>query len=143
MSFSQRQSSIFRKRNSSAVAPKTAASYFSALSEADTLPIPTVTPAALSLSSTGDSEDYFFLKHENERLDDGLEYPLRPPASEQVFNTQYHALGFWPLRQRRVKFVLSLRMWTELSLQLGPQDLEPPYYIAISTHIRFMYPSDL
>ncbi|KAF8208374.1 serine palmitoyltransferase 2 [Mycena galopus ATCC 62051] len=128
-------SSIFRKRKPSAVAPKTAASYLSALSEADARrakrsPTPTATPAlSLSSSVTGDSEDSVL--HENERLRAGLEYPLRPPTSEQVFNTVHSEFGH--CSNEEFRFVSEHVAGT--SLQHVPQ--EPPYYIVISTYIRF------
>ncbi|KAJ7248628.1 pyridoxal phosphate-dependent transferase [Mycena haematopus] len=129
-------SSIFKKRSPSAVPPKTAASYLSALSEADARrlkrsPTPTATPAlSLSSSVTADSEDAIL--HEHELLNAGLEYPLRPPTSEQVFNTVHSEFGH--CANEEFRFVSEHVAGTPL--QHVPQ--EPPYYIVISTYISYL-----
>jgi serine palmitoyltransferase len=127
-------SSIFKKRSSTALAPKTAASYLSALSEADARRLkrsatPTATPA-LSLSSSVTSESEDAVLHEHEDLKAGLEYPQRPPTSEQVFTTVHSEFGH--CANEEFRFVSEHVPGT--SLQHVPQ--EPPYYIVISTYIR-------
>ncbi|KAJ7805777.1 pyridoxal phosphate-dependent transferase [Mycena olivaceomarginata] len=129
-------SSIFKKRSSTALAPKTAASYLSALSEADARRLkrsatPTATPA-LSLSSSVTSESEDAALHEYEDLKAGLEYPQRPPTSEQVFNTVHSEFGH--CANEEFRFVSEHVPGT--SLQHVPQ--EPPYYIVISTYISYL-----
>ncbi|KAF7342028.1 PLP-dependent transferase [Mycena venus] len=133
-------SSIFKKRSSSAVAaPKTAASYLSALSEADARRLrrastPTATPA-LSLSSSVTSESEDSVLRENEEytsLKAGLEYPVRPPTSEQVFNTVHSEFGHCANEEYR----FTSEHIPGTSLQHVPQ--EPPYYIVISTYISYL-----
>ncbi|KAJ6481745.1 serine palmitoyltransferase 2 [Mycena sanguinolenta] len=129
-------SSIFKKRNPSTTPPKTAASYLSALSEADARRLkrsvtPTATPAlSLSSSVTADSEDAVL--YENEPLTAGLEYPLRAPTSEQVFNTVHSEFGHCANEEFRA---VSEHV-SGTSLQHVPQ--EPPYYIVISTYISYL-----
>ncbi|KAJ6588502.1 pyridoxal phosphate-dependent transferase [Mycena capillaripes] len=131
-------SSIFKKKSSSALAPKTAASYLSALSEADARRLrahaPTATPAlSLSSSVTSDSEDAVL--HENEECASpraGLEYPLRPPTSEQVFTTVHSEFGHCVNEEYR-----------HVSEHIPGTSLvhvaqEPPYYIVISTYISYL-----
>ncbi|KAF7366513.1 PLP-dependent transferase [Mycena sanguinolenta] len=129
-------SSIFKKRNPSTTPPKTAASYLSALSEADARRLkrsvtPTATPAlSFSSSVTTDSEDAIL--HENEPLTAGLEYPLRAPTSEQVFNTVHSEFGHCANEEFRS---VSEHV-PGTPLQHVPQ--EPPYYIVISTYISYL-----
>ncbi|EGO26633.1 hypothetical protein SERLADRAFT_436444, partial [Serpula lacrymans var. lacrymans S7.9] len=80
--------SIFKKKSlSSLPSMATAASYLSAVSEADARArhhevSPTSTPAlSMSSSVTSSSEDTVL--HENDLDDSGLAYPLTPPTSEQ------------------------------------------------------------
>ena len=94
-------------------------------------PTPTATPA-LSLSSSVTSESEDTVLHENEDLNPGLDYPLHPPTSEQVFNTVHSEFGHCANEEYR--FVSEHVPGT--SLQHVPQ--EPPYYIVISTYIRFV-----
>ncbi|KAJ7165007.1 serine palmitoyltransferase 2 [Mycena filopes] len=136
-------SSIFKKRSTAALAPKTAASYLSALSEADArrlraqLPGPTATPAlSLSSSFTADSEDSVL--HEKSSEDShnlnrpGLESPLYPPTSEQVFTTVHSEFGHCANEEYR--YVSEHVPGT--SLVHVAQD--PPYYIVISTYISYL-----
>jgi serine palmitoyltransferase len=130
--------SIFKKKSVVALAPKTAASYLSALSEADARRLrshpPTATPAlSLSSSVTSDSEDAIL--HENEGYGssaDGLEIPLRPPTSEQVFTTVHSEFGHCAREEFR---------YTSEHVEGAPLvhvEREPPYYIVISTFLRFV-----
>ncbi|KAK7042331.1 PLP-dependent transferase [Favolaschia claudopus] len=128
-------SSIFKKRSTSSLTPKTAASYLSALSEADARrsrrsPTPTATPA-LSLSSSVTSESEETVLHENEGLP-GLDYPLHPPTSEQIFNTVHSEFGH--CANDNFRFVSEHIPGT--CLQHVPE--EPPYYIVISTYISYL-----
>ncbi|KAJ7031604.1 serine palmitoyltransferase 2 [Mycena alexandri] len=129
-------SSIFKKRSAATLVPKTAASYLSALSEADArrlrAQVPTATPAlSLSSSVTSDSEDSIL--HEYEEYNrPGLETPLRPPTSEQVFNTVHSEFGHCANDEYR--YVSEHVPGT--SLVHVAQD--PPYYIVISTYISYL-----
>ncbi|KAJ6511413.1 pyridoxal phosphate-dependent transferase [Mycena vitilis] len=128
-------SSIFKKKSASALAPKTAASYLSALSEADARrlrahPPPTATPAlSLSSSVTSDSEDAVL--HENEEPN-RLEYPLRAPTSEQVFSTVHSEYGHCANEE----FRFTSEHIPGTSLIHVAQD--PPYYILITTYISYL-----
>jgi serine palmitoyltransferase len=113
------------------------------LSEADARRLrahaPTATPA-LSLSSSITSNYEDVILHENEEyvsLKAGLEFPLRPPTSEQVFNTVHSEFGHCADEEYR-----------HVSEQIPGTSLvhiaqEPPYYIVISTYIRFVCPTPL
>ncbi|KAJ7135502.1 serine palmitoyltransferase 2 [Mycena crocata] len=132
-------SSIFKKRSSSSMSPKTAASYLSALSEADARRLrahassapPTATPAlSLSSSVTSDSEDPIL--RENEEHSSALDLPLRPPTSEQVFNTVHSEFGHCANENYRY---VSQHVSAESLVHV---EKEPPYYIVISTYLSYL-----
>ncbi|KAJ7481661.1 serine palmitoyltransferase 2 [Mycena latifolia] len=131
-------SSIFKKKSAAALAPRTAASYLSALSEADARRLkahaPTETPAlSLSSSITSDSEDAIL--HENDGYGSsaaGLEIPLRPPTSEQVFTTVHSEFGHCAREEFRY---VSEHV---PGAPLVHVEREPPYYIVISTYISYL-----
>ncbi|KAJ7099727.1 serine palmitoyltransferase 2 [Mycena epipterygia] len=140
MAFSNNRSpmsSIFKKKSASALAPKTAASYLSALSEADARRLrahaPTATPA-LSLSSSVTSNSEESVLHEHEEYGAvGLEIPLRPPTSEQVFTTVHSEFGHCANNEYRY---VSKHDPEHTPLKHVEQD--PPYYIVLSTYISFL-----
>ncbi|KAF8895847.1 serine palmitoyltransferase 2 [Gymnopilus junonius] len=140
-------SSIFKKRSSNALA--SAASYLSALSQADASArarnsshsSPTSTPA-LSLSSsvtTSSSEDTVL--HEDDYMNDpvlasnkdGLLLPPRPPTSEQVFTTVHTEFGH--SAQEEYRTTSQHPAGKPLAIHV-PQD--PPYYILLSTYISYL-----
>jgi len=142
----QQSSSIFKKRSTSAV-PASAASYLSALSEADararsnsSTASATSTPAlSLSSSITSSSEDTVL--HEDEDLHDpsltsnadGLLLPLRPPTSEQVFTTVHTEFGHCANEEYRTTSQHKPGALFPLHVE---QD--PPYYILLSTYISYL-----
>jgi len=142
----QQSSSIFKKRSASAV-PASAASYLSAVSQADararstsSVASPTSTPAlSLSSSITSSSEDTVL--HEDEELNDpsltsnadGLLLPLRPPTSEQVFTTVHTEFGHCANEEYRT--TSQHKQGTLLRLHV---EQDPPYYILLSTYISYL-----
>ncbi|KAJ7093967.1 pyridoxal phosphate-dependent transferase [Mycena belliarum] len=131
-------SSIFKKKSAASLVPKTAADYLSALSEADARRLkataPTATPAlSLSSSVTTNSEDSVL--RENDGYDSaaaGLELPLRPPTSEQVFTTVHSEFGH--CARDEFRFVSQHVPGTPLTHVTR----EPPYYIVISTFLSYL-----
>ena len=97
--------SIFKKSKSPSNLPASAASYLSAVSQANAnararslanIVTPTSKPALSTSSSVaGSSEDSILRKGEVKTYDndDGLSYPHIPPTSEQVFNTLHSEFG--------------------------------------------------
>ena len=142
----QKSSSIFKKRSASAV-PASAASYLSAVSQADararsngSVASPTSTPAlSLSSSITSSSEDTVL--HENEDLNDpsltsnadGLLLPLRPPTSEQVFTTVHTEFGHCANEEYR-----TTSQHKQGTLLPPHVEQDPPYYILLSTYISYL-----
>ncbi|KAF8960950.1 pyridoxal phosphate-dependent transferase [Flammula alnicola] len=140
-------SSIFKKRSANPVLPASAASYLSALSQADAsarartgsgaAASPTSTPAlSLSSSITSSSEDTVL--HENEYLNeasnaDGLLLPLRPPTSEQVFTTVHTEFGHCANEEYRT--ISQHKLGTPLPAHVTQ---DPPYYILLSTYISYL-----
>ncbi|KAJ7507318.1 pyridoxal phosphate-dependent transferase [Mycena galericulata] len=130
-------SSIFKKKSSSSLTPKTAASYLSALSEADARRlraqphVPNATPAlSLSSSVTTHSEDSIL--HETDEYGSGLESPLHPPTSEQVFTTVHSEFGHCANEEYRStsKHVPGTPLMHVVQ--------EPPYFIVISSYISYL-----
>jgi serine palmitoyltransferase len=130
-------SSFFRKRNVSGTTPPSAASYLSALSQADARArgansSPTSTPAlSLSSSATGSSEDTVLDEMELNNSS-GLILPARPPNSNQVFKTLHTEFGHCASEEFRYT---STHTPGE-SLEAVEQD--PPYYILLSTYISYI-----
>ncbi|KAJ7777862.1 serine palmitoyltransferase 2 [Mycena maculata] len=134
-------SSMFKSKKRTATAlgsPKTAASYLVEISEADARRLranaPTATPAlSLSSSITSDSEDPILRENdEYASARSALETPLRPPTSEQVFNTVHSEFGHCANEEYR-----------STSQHIPGTPLrhvvqEPPYYIVISTYISYL-----
>ncbi|KAH9474590.1 Serine palmitoyltransferase 2 [Psilocybe cubensis] len=148
LSKSNKSSSIFNKKRSSnatGALPASAASYLSALSEADASArkrnvSPTSTPAlSLSSSITSSSEDTIL--HEPEYLrdpllasnKDGLLLPARPPTSEQVFNTVHTEFGH--CADERYRTTSQHKLGTPLAPHV---EQDPPYYILLSTYISYL-----
>ncbi|KAJ7628628.1 serine palmitoyltransferase 2 [Roridomyces roridus] len=133
----RRNYSIFKKRSTSSLSsPQTAASYLSALSEADARrfrtqqAVPTETPAiSLSSSVTSGSEDSVL--HEKDAWS-SLEVPLQPPTSEQVFTTVHSEFGHCTNQAYRKtsQYVPGTA--------LNHVALEPSYYIVFTTYISYL-----
>lgn len=132
--------SIFRKRSANPVLPASAASYLSALSQADARArgaTPTTTPAlSLSSSITSSSEDTV-LHEEDEYTStsnaDGLLLPVRPPTSEQVFTTVHTEFGHCANEEYRT--TSAHPAGTPLPAHV---EQDPPYYILLSTYISYL-----
>ncbi|KAJ7291100.1 serine palmitoyltransferase 2 [Mycena rebaudengoi] len=109
-------SSIFSKKRASSTAPmKTAASYLSALSEADARRLkahpPTVTPAlSLSSSITSESDDAALMEYEQ----------CANWLGEQVFTTYRYTSEHVP------------------GESIQHEEKEPPYYVVISTFLSYL-----
>ena len=137
--------SIFRKSKSPSNLPASAASYLSAVSQADAdararslanVVTPTSTPAlSTSSSATGSSEDSILREGEVKMYDndDGLSYPRVPPTSEQVFDTVHSEFGHCANEEYR---------FTSQHPTGKPvphhEEQDPPYYILLSTYISYM-----
>ncbi|KAH9937804.1 serine palmitoyltransferase 2 [Epithele typhae] len=130
-------SSIFKKKKQAST-PSTAASYLSAVSQADARArahgnTPMSTPAlSMSSSITTSSEDTV-LNDSNELFGDALSYPLTPPTSEQVFTTVHSEFGHCGNEQYR--YTSQHRAGTEYK-SIPEQD--PPYYILLTTYISYI-----
>ncbi|KDR77079.1 hypothetical protein GALMADRAFT_66266 [Galerina marginata CBS 339.88] len=134
--------SIFKKRSANPV-PASAASYLSALSQADASArarsLSTTSTPALSLSSsiTSSSEDTILHEHESDLAlssnQDGLLLPLRPPTSEQVFTTVHTEFGHCAEEAYRTTSQNPAGQPLEAHVE---QD--PPYYILLSTYISYL-----
>lgn len=127
-----------KKSGSSLAAMPSAASYLSALSQADARArgqlnaSPTSTPAlSLSSSVTSSSEDTVL--HEEEDYSDGLLLPARPPTSEQTFNTVHTEFGHCAHEGFRMT-----SRHTPGEPVPGHVDADPPYYILFSTYISYL-----
>jgi serine palmitoyltransferase len=132
-------SSIFKKKKSSSF-PASAASYLSAVSQADQRArahgnTPTSTPAlSLSSSVTTSSEDTVL--YEDPKIwdnEDGLSYPAVPPTSEQVFQTIHSEFGHCANEDYR--YVSQHKPGEPLK---NLEEQEPPYYIVLSTYLSYM-----
>jgi serine palmitoyltransferase len=129
--------SMFKKRSAAPMA--SAASYLSALSQADARArtggrSPTSTPAlSLSSSITSSSEDTVLHEYESENNVDGLALPATPPTSEQVFTTVHTEFGHCANEEFRTK---SQHIpGTPVPAHV---DQDPPYYILFSTYISYL-----
>ncbi|KAF8651518.1 hypothetical protein AX16_004714 [Volvariella volvacea WC 439] len=132
--------SMFKKRSSQSLSPMpSAASYLSALSQADARArssnankSPTSTPAlSISSSITSSSEDTVL--HEFDDNADGLGLPSRPPTSEEIYTTVHTEFGHCSNEQYR--FTSQHPPGTPLE---DVHEQEPPYYVLLSTYISFI-----
>ncbi|KAF6751699.1 serine palmitoyltransferase 2 [Ephemerocybe angulata] len=131
--------SMFKKKSGTSLsAMASAASYLSALSQADARArgqsngSPTSTPA-LSISSSITSSSQDTVLHEEEDYADGLVLPARPPTSEQVFNTVHTEFGHCAQEEYRLT-----SKHTPGEPVPGHVDADPPYYILFSTYISYL-----
>ncbi|KAF7319391.1 Serine palmitoyltransferase 2 [Mycena chlorophos] len=131
-------SSIFKRKSTSTLTHKTAASYLSALSEADArraglranAPPPVGTPAlSLSSSVTGESEDSVLRE---DGPVDALEYPSRPPTSEQVYTLLHSEYGH--CNNEDYRFTSEYMPGESLQHVMVPG----PYYIMFTTYISYL-----
>ncbi|GJE98698.1 serine palmitoyltransferase [Phanerochaete sordida] len=128
--------SIFRKKSTPTLS--TAASYLSAVSEADARArahggTPNSTPAlSLSSSVTSSSEDTV-LHEKEESNDDGLVYPKVPPTSEQVFTTVHTEFGHCANDTYRYT-----SQYNPTRPVKGVPEQDPPYYILLTTYISYL-----
>ncbi|TCD67364.1 serine palmitoyltransferase component [Steccherinum ochraceum] len=131
--------SLFSRKKSS-TAMSTAASYLSAVSQADararklTDTDSTTSTPALSLSSSVTSSSGETVLDESP-LDnrDGLTYPKVPPTSEQVFGTVHTEFGHCGNEDHR--FTAGFKpgdQWKPVIEQ------EPPHYILLSTYVSYL-----
>ncbi|TFK31533.1 pyridoxal phosphate-dependent transferase, partial [Crucibulum laeve] len=128
---------MFKKRSSPSLTPTSAASYLSALSQADarardSKPTASSAPTpVLSFSSsvTNSSEDTVL----DEFGDDGLSLPTRELNSEQVFTTVHSEFGHCANDEYR--FTSQHAAGTPVP---GYVDQDPPYYILLSTYISYL-----
>ncbi|KAF9011937.1 serine palmitoyltransferase 2 [Cyathus striatus] len=137
------QPSIFKKRSNQNFSPTTAASYLSALSEADARArnknpnakgSPTSTPAlSYSSSITSSSEDTVLYELDNDSYEDGLSLPAQPPTSEQVFTTVHTEFGHCSNEEYRLT-----SQHTPGTPVPGHEDHDPPYYILLSTYVSYL-----
>ena len=138
--------SIFKKMSKSpSNLPASAASYLSAVSQADAhararslanVVTPTSTPALSTSSSvTVSSEDSVLREGEAKMYDndDGLSYPSTPPTSEQVFNTVHSEFGHCGNEDYR--FTSQHPVGKPVPHH---EEQDPPYYILLSTYISYM-----
>ena len=138
--------SIFKKTTKSlSNLPASAASYLSAVSQADAhararslanVVTPTPTPAlSMSSSVTDSSVDSVLREGEAKSYDndDGLSYPCIPPTSEQVFNTVHSEFGHCANEEYR--FVSQHPAGKPVSQH---EEQDPPYYILLSTYLSYM-----
>ncbi|PSR72139.1 hypothetical protein PHLCEN_2v11987 [Hermanssonia centrifuga] len=115
----------------------TAASYLSAVSEADARArahgmTPNTTPAlSLSSSITSSSEDTVL--HENEENEDGLSYPKVPPTSEQMFTTVHTEFGHCGNSAFR-----HTSQHNPAHPVKGVVEQDPPYYILLTTYLSYI-----
>ncbi|KAG6827554.1 hypothetical protein H0H92_011305 [Tricholoma furcatifolium] len=129
--------SIFSKRKSSGTPMASAASYLSALSQADararSIRAPTATPPlSMSSSITSSSEDTV-LHEEADNNADGLALPSRPPTSEQVFTTVHTEFGHCANQKYRIE-----SMHAQGDAITSHVEQDPPYYILLSTYISYL-----
>ncbi|EMD37139.1 hypothetical protein CERSUDRAFT_51720 [Gelatoporia subvermispora B] len=116
----------------------TAASYLSAVSEADARArahggTPNSTPAlSLSSSLTGSSEDTV-LDDTGADVVDALLYPRVPPTSEQVFTTVHTEFGH--CANEKYRFTSQHRAGTPY--KSNPEQ-DPPYYIVLTTYLSYL-----
>ncbi|OCH87163.1 serine palmitoyltransferase 2 [Obba rivulosa] len=127
---------MFKKKSSSALS--TAASYLSAVSEADARArahggTPNSTPAlSLSSSLTTSSEDTV-LDESGAEVVNALLYPRLPPTSEQVFTTVHTEFGHCANEDYR--YTSQHRAGTSYK---SNAEQDPPYYILLTTYLSYL-----
>lgn len=130
-------SSIFKKKPPQ---PASAASYLSALSQADARArggnksgAASISTPALSLSSsvTSSSAELETI-HDGEDAD-GLILPVRPPTSEEVYTTLHTEFGHSSNEAYRY-----VSQHTPGAPVEGHVEQNPPYYILLSTYISYL-----
>jgi serine palmitoyltransferase len=129
---------MFKKKSSSSMSHlASAASYLSAVSQADARArvggrSPTATPAlSLSSSVTSSSEDTVL--NEGDDNTDGLALPHNPPTSEQVFTTLHTEFGHCANSIYR-----HMSHHTPGTPVKSHTHQDPPYYILLSTYISYL-----
>lgn len=128
--------SRFRKKSTPVL--NTAASYLSAVSEADARArahggTPNSTPAlSLSSSVTSSSEDTVLHERE-EQNEDGLAYPRVPPTSEQVFTTVHAEFGHCANESYRYTSQHNAAHPVK-----GVPEQDPPYYVLLTTYLSYI-----
>ncbi|THH27680.1 hypothetical protein EUX98_g6501 [Antrodiella citrinella] len=131
--------SLFRKKSPSAMS--TAASYLSAVSQADararklTDADSTTSTPALSLSSsvTSSSADTILNETSFHANDDGLSYPKVPPTSEQVFQTVHSEFGH--CGNGSFRFNSGHQKGEPLK---GVEEQEPPHFVLLTTYLSYL-----
>ncbi|KAI0795575.1 pyridoxal phosphate-dependent transferase [Abortiporus biennis] len=127
---------MFKKKKSTN-AMSTAASYLSAVSEADARArvnkgSPGSTPAlSLSSSVTTSSEDTVL--EESDDNASGLYYPAVPPTSEQTFNTVHTEFGHCGNENYRYT-----SHHTPGEPIAGVREQDPPYYVLLTTYLSYI-----
>lgn len=124
--------SIFKKSSSPSLT--SAASYLSALSQADarargSVARSSTSTPALSMSSSISADSTMPEELENH---DGLALPARPPTSEQVFTTVHTEFGHCANEQYRYTSQHTP------GASFDSAEKEPPYYILLSTYISYL-----
>lgn len=128
--------SMFRKKSTPVL--NTAASYLSAVSEADARArahgnTPNSTPAlSLSSSVTSSSEDTVLHELSDEN-DDGLTYPKVPPTSEQVFTTVHTEFGHCANESYRYTSQYNAEHPVK-----GVPEQDPPHYVLLTTYLSYI-----
>lgn len=127
--------SIFKKKSS---ALSTAASYLSAVSEADARArahgnTPSSTPTLSSASSMSSSTVETVLEESLVDQSDPLSYPHVPPTSEQVFDTLHTEFGHCANEQYRYS-----SQYHPESAYKGFPEQDPPYYILLTTYLSYL-----
>ncbi|TFY53039.1 hypothetical protein EVJ58_g9670 [Rhodofomes roseus] len=130
------QPSIFRKKSTPAMS--SAASYLSAVSEADARArahggTPSSTPALSLSSSVTTSSSDTVLDDPDAEFDDALSYPRNPPTSEQVFTTVHSEFGHCANEQYR--FMSQHKPGTPYR---SYPEQDPPHYILLTTYLSYL-----
>ncbi|KAH9911583.1 serine palmitoyltransferase 2 [Fomitopsis serialis] len=130
------QPSIFRKKSTPAMS--TAASYLSAVSEADARArahggSPNSTPALSLSSSVTTSSSDTVLEDPGAEFEDALSYPRNPPTSEQVFTTVHSEFGHCANESYRY----TSQHKTGTPYRSYPEQ-DPPYYILLTTYLSYL-----
>ena len=130
------QPSIFKKRSTPAMS--TAASYLSAVSEADARArahgsTPNSTPALSLSSSVTTSSSDTVLDDPAAEFDDALSYPRNPPNSEQVFTTVHAEFGH--CADETYRYTSQHKAGTPYR---SYPEQDPPYYILLTTYLSYL-----
>ncbi|CCM05394.1 uncharacterized protein FIBRA_07610 [Fibroporia radiculosa] len=130
--------SIFGKKKKSSSPMPTAASYLSAVSEADARArahgsTPNSTPALSLSSSVTSSSDETVLDEFGVDTNDVLSYPSTPPTSEQVFTTIHSEFGH--CANESYRYTSQHRAGTPYK---SYPEQDPPYYILLTTYLSYL-----